>query len=57
MKFLADMGIIFRLKDMRPANVSRHLDSILKRHSEAMNTGAVLSVTEQKVRIRPLPIN
>ena len=48
--------IIFRLKDMRAPNVNRHLDSILKQQSNSLNTGAVLSVTEQKVRIRTLPI-
>jgi predicted nuclease of predicted toxin-antitoxin system len=48
--------IIFRLKDMRPANVSRHLFSILKGQSESLNAGAILSVSEQKVRIRTLPI-
>ena len=48
--------IIFRLKDMRAPNISRHLSSILKQQSEALNKGAVLSVTEQKVRIRTLPI-
>jgi predicted nuclease of predicted toxin-antitoxin system len=48
--------IIFRLKDMRAVNVSRHLKSILNQQAEALNKGAVLSVTEQKVRIRTLPI-
>ena len=48
--------IIFRLKDMRPANVSRHIVSILNKQSDALIKGAVLSVTEQKVRIRVLPI-
>jgi len=48
--------IIFRLKDMRAPNVSRHLSSILMQRSEALNQGAVCSVTEQKVRIRVLPI-
>lgn len=48
--------IIFRLKDMRAANVNRHLFSILKGQSDLLNTGAVLSVSEQKVRIRTLPI-
>lgn len=48
--------IIFRLKDMRAPNVSRHLSSIIKQQSEALNKGAVCSVTEQKVRIRVLPI-
>ena len=48
--------IIFRLKDMRAPNVSKHLFSIIKGQSEALNQGAVLSVTEQRVRIRTLPI-
>lgn len=48
--------IIFRLKDMRAPNVSRHLFSVIHQQSEALNTGAVLSVTEQKVRTRLLPI-
>ena len=48
--------IIFRLRDMRSPNVSRHLNSILNQPSEALAEGAVLSVTEQKVRIRRLPI-
>ena len=48
--------IIFRLKDMRAPNVSQHLFSIINQQSEALNNGAVLSVTEQKVRIRMLPI-
>ena len=48
--------VIFRLKDMRAANVSKHLSSIIKQQSESLRKGAVLSVTEQKVRIRSLPI-
>jgi predicted nuclease of predicted toxin-antitoxin system len=48
--------VIFRLKDMRPANVSRHLFSLINKQIEALNTGAVCSVTERKVRIRSLPI-
>ncbi len=61
MKFLADIGIspsvvIFRLKNMRAQNVIQHLFSIINQQAEALNQGAVLSVTEQKVRIRRLPI-
>jgi predicted nuclease of predicted toxin-antitoxin system len=48
--------IIFRLKDMRAPNVSKHLFSIINQQTEALNEGAVLSVTEKKVRIRRLPI-
>ena len=48
--------IIFRLNDMRASNINRHLFSIINQQSEALNKGAILSVTEQKVRIRTLPI-
>jgi len=48
--------IVFRLKDMRAPNVGLHLFSILNQQSEALNKGAILSVTEQKVRVRALPI-
>jgi predicted nuclease of predicted toxin-antitoxin system len=48
--------IIFRLKDMRAPNVSKHLFSIISQQAEVLNQGAVLSVTEKKVRIRRLPI-
>ncbi|MCG2785052.1 MAG: DUF5615 family PIN-like protein [Anaerolineae bacterium] len=48
--------VIFRLKDMRAENVSQHLFSLLRLQSEALARGAVCSVSEQKVRIRALPI-
>jgi predicted nuclease of predicted toxin-antitoxin system len=48
--------VIFRLKDMRAENVSRHLFTLLRLQSEALARGAVCSVSEQKVRIRALPI-
>jgi len=48
--------IIFRLKDMRAANVNDHLFSILEKQTAALEKGAVCSVTERKVRIRTLPI-
>ena len=48
--------IIFRLKDMRAPNVGKHLFSIIDQQTEALNAGAILSVTERKVRVRRLPI-
>jgi predicted nuclease of predicted toxin-antitoxin system len=48
--------IIFRLTDMRVPNVSKHLFSIIKGQTEALNKGSILSVTEKKVRIRLLPM-
>lgn len=48
--------VIFRLNDMRAPNVSKHLFSIINQQTEALKIGAVLSVTEKKVRVRKLPI-
>lgn len=48
--------IIFRLKDMRAPNVSRHLFSIIDQQADPLNNGAIMSVTEKRVRIRRLPI-
>ncbi|MBM3152227.1 MAG: hypothetical protein FJZ96_08535 [Chloroflexi bacterium] len=47
---------IFRLKDMRAENVLWHLRNVIAQHSESLAKGAVCSVTERRVRIRPLPI-
>jgi predicted nuclease of predicted toxin-antitoxin system len=48
--------IIFRLPDMRPANVTRHLLAIIAQHSAALEQGAILSVSERRVRVRRLPV-
>ena len=48
--------ILFRLQDMRPGSVNRHLDAILTQHVQALESGVVLSVTERRVRLRMLPI-
>jgi predicted nuclease of predicted toxin-antitoxin system len=48
--------IIFRLKDMRPANVGNHLFGIINQQPDALDQGSVISVTEKKIRIRTLPI-
>jgi len=48
--------IIFRLKDMRPTNVNRYLKVIFEQHAEDLNAGAILSVTEKRIRVRRLPI-
>ena len=49
--------ITFRLRDMRPTNVNRHLRAILDRHSEKLERGAVVTVTERRIRVRSLPIH
>lgn len=48
--------IIFRLADMRPDNVIAHLQLILEGYESALMTGAILSVTERRIRVRQLPI-
>jgi predicted nuclease of predicted toxin-antitoxin system len=48
--------IIFRLADMRPNNVIAHLRLIIARHETALASGAILSVTERRIRVRRLPI-
>ena len=48
--------IIFRIKDMRAANINRYLSGILSKHSQVLEQGVVCSVTERKVRLRSLPI-
>ena len=48
--------IIFRLRDMRPSNVNRHLQAVLDEKQEELDRGAVVSVTESRIRLRQLPI-
>jgi predicted nuclease of predicted toxin-antitoxin system len=48
--------IIFRLRDMRSPNVSHHLEQALKQHSGALEAGAIISLSERRIRIRSLPI-
>jgi predicted nuclease of predicted toxin-antitoxin system len=48
--------VIFRLHDMRPANIGRHLDEVISRFGYALASGAVVSVTEGRIRVRLLPI-
>ena len=49
--------IIFRLSSMRPERVNAHLTVILERFSTELAEGAILSVTERRVRVRRLPIH
>ena len=48
--------IVFRLRNMRPENVISHLEAILKNHSTILQKGAIVTVTEGKLRVRKLPI-
>ena len=48
--------IIFRLRNMQPAQVNQHLDSVIAQHQDELAQGAVISVTEGQFRVRLLPI-
>lgn len=49
--------VLFRLADMRPANVNLFLTHILQQHQEPLQQGALLSVNEKQIRVRNLPIH
>ncbi|GBD08149.1 hypothetical protein HRbin22_00382 [Candidatus Thermoflexus japonica] len=48
--------IVFRLRNMRPENVNRYLQHIVEEHAKVLASGAIISVTEGRVRIRALPL-
>ena len=49
--------ITFRLRNMHPDRVNGALHSILSQHGEALEQGAMISVTEGQVRVRRLPLS
>jgi predicted nuclease of predicted toxin-antitoxin system len=48
--------IPFRLSDMRPDMVNRGLDMTLTRFAESLERGALISVSDQGIRVRLLPV-
>lgn len=48
--------VTFRLRNMQLANVNRHLREVINYHQDALNKGAVITVTEGRIRVRLLPI-
>jgi predicted nuclease of predicted toxin-antitoxin system len=48
--------ISFRLADMRPPQVNAYMREVLDRFLEQLESGALISVNEQGIRIRRLPI-
>ncbi|HVR73666.1 MAG TPA: hypothetical protein VMT52_05015 [Planctomycetota bacterium] len=48
--------IVFRLRNMRPENVLTYLRKALARAKEALEEGAIVSVTEGAIRVRMLPV-
>ena len=48
--------VVFRLRNMRPENVNRHLEIVLAQHGDVLSDGAILTVSEGGIRYRGLPI-
>jgi predicted nuclease of predicted toxin-antitoxin system len=47
---------IFRLQNMRPRSVNHYLKILVTEHQDALEQGAIFSVTEGHIRVRALPI-
>jgi predicted nuclease of predicted toxin-antitoxin system len=47
--------ITFRLQNMRPAMVNHYLAEVLAQFAEQLAAGALVSVREGNIRVRPLP--
>jgi len=48
--------IVFRLRNMRPAHVNEYVRYVLKEFESELKTGAIVTVTENQVRTRKLPL-
>lgn len=48
--------ITFRLDDMRPSHVNHYLAEVLAHFSAGIEKGALVSVNERGIRMRPLPV-
>jgi predicted nuclease of predicted toxin-antitoxin system len=48
--------VIFRLRNMRPEHVNRYLLKIISQYPEALEDGAIITVTEGRIRTRNLPL-
>ena len=48
--------IVLRLRDMRPHQVNHYLDKVISDHGSHLEQGAIVSVTEKRIRVRRLPI-
>lgn len=48
--------IVFRLRNMRPENVLSYLRKTIVTSKEALEAGAIVSVTEGAIRVRLLPV-
>lgn len=48
--------VTLRLADFRPPSVNLRLDATITAHFEALDQGALVTVTERAARVRRLPI-
>lgn len=48
--------VIFRLKNMRPEHVNKHLEAVLKQYNAILRKGSIISVNEKQLRAHLLPI-
>ena len=48
--------ITFRLDDMRYTQINKYLTTVLDRFAEQIEMGALVSVTDGGIRMRPLPV-
>lgn len=48
--------VIFRLSNMHPVSVNRHLAEVIERFDTDLERGVIASVTDWRIRIRQLPI-
>jgi predicted nuclease of predicted toxin-antitoxin system len=48
--------ITFRLDNMQPAHVNHYLTQVLSRFAAELEAGALVSINEEAVRVRSLPI-
>lgn len=48
--------VIFRLHNMRPEQVNRYLLLVLQSYESTLEQGAIVTVTEARLRMRTLPL-
>jgi predicted nuclease of predicted toxin-antitoxin system len=48
--------VIFRLRNMRPEHLNDYLFKIISQYPKALENGAIITVTEGRIRTRPLPL-
>jgi len=48
--------VIFRLRNMRPDNVNKYLEKIITEYAELLQKGAIITVSEGRLRVRNLPL-